>query len=91
MYYGEQQKLGLTEFTDVFYDRLSRVIVNSSYIEDNQEFFDHILWKFYDRYLNAKTEIYTINMLITTVEIFLDSLLKFKPDLELPEDTITLR
>ena len=39
MYYRDEQKLGIVEFRQVFYDRLSRVITNSQHIEDFEDFY----------------------------------------------------
>ena len=38
MYYGEEQKLGFLQFEELFYDLLSRVVVNEKYIEQNKSF-----------------------------------------------------
>lgn len=90
MYYGKVQKLGFTEFQEVFFDRLSRVITNSSHIETFDSFYEHYCFKAYEQYNNSKTEEYTINQIVTLFEIMLDAMFKYKPDNFLSEDIITV-
>ena len=90
MYYKEEQKLGLSEYTEVFYDLLSRIVVNQNYIDSNKDFFEHLIFKTYERYEISKTDSYTIRQIVVLLELFLDAMLQNKPDFELPEDIITV-
>lgn len=90
MYYKDENRLGLNEFTDVFYDRLSRVVTNSAHIEEFKNFYEHYCFKAYEKYNNSKTEEYTLNQIITLFEIMLDSLFKYQPDNFLSEDLINI-
>lgn len=89
-YYNDEQKLGITEFREVFYDNLSRIVTNSSHIEDFHDFYEHYCFKAYEQYNNSKTENYSINQIVTLFEIMLDSMFKHKPDNFLSEDKITV-
>ena len=45
------QKLGLNEFTEVFFDSLDTVLTTSLiHVEENQAFYDDIVFKMYDVY-----------------------------------------
>lgn len=90
MYYRENNRLGLTEFREVFFDRLSRVITNSSHIEGFEDFYEHYCFKAYELYNNSKTENYSINAIITLFEVMLDAMFKYQPDTFLSEDKITI-
>lgn len=92
MYYEEQQRdrLGLLQYQDLILDNLSRVIVNSCWIEENFSFLEQIIFKTYEKYYSCKTEVYSINQILNLLEIFLDALIKFKPSSELPEDKISI-
>jgi hypothetical protein len=85
-----EQKLGISEYSEVFYDRLSTVVCNREYVEQNKDFYEQVIWKTFERYNNSKTESYSINQIVTIFEIILDSMLKFKPSNELPEDLINI-
>jgi len=91
MYYErDNSRLGLTEFSEVFYDRLSRLVTTTSHIEKFENFYEHYCFKAYEQYNNSKTEIYTINQIVTLFEIMLDAMFKYKPETFLPEDTINI-
>ena len=90
MYYIEDNRLGLEEFRDIFFDRLSRVITNSAHIIAFESFYEHYCFKAFELYNNSKTEEYTVNQIISLFEIMLDSLFKYQPDNFLPEDTINI-
>lgn len=90
MYYIEDNRLGLEEFREIFFDRLSRVITNSAHIIAFESFYEHYCFKAFELYNNSKTEEYTVNQIISLFEIMLDSLFKYQPDNFLPEDTINI-
>lgn len=85
-----EQKLGISEYSEIFYDRLSTLVGNCEYVEQNKDFYEQVIWKTFERYNNSKTESYSINQIVTIFEIVLDSMLKFKPANELPEDLIKI-
>lgn len=90
MYYIEDNRLGLEEFREIFFDRLSRVITNSAHIIAFESFYEHYCFKAFELYNNSKTEEYTLNQIISLFEIMLDSMFKYQPDNFLPEDTINI-
>ena len=90
MYYDREQKLGYVEFQELFFDRLSRLITNSTHIENFRDFYEHYCFKAYEQYNNSKTEEYTINQIITLFEVALDALFKYQPDNFLSEDSINI-
>jgi len=90
MYYGEDQKLGLSEYREVILDNISRLITNQRHIEENFQVYETIIFKSYEKYANSKTENYSINQILSLLEIFLDSVFKHKMDNELPDDVITI-
>jgi hypothetical protein len=89
MYY-EQQKLGFLQYEELFYDSLSKVVTNASHVEKNKDFYDHFVFKSYERYENSKTENYSIRQIITIFELVLDSMFKYQPSVSLPDDVITI-
>lgn len=90
MYYIEDNRLGLEEFREIFFDRLSRVITNSAHIIAFESFYEHYCFKAFELYNNSKTEEYTLNQIISLFEIMLDSLFRYQPDNFLPDDTINI-
>ena len=90
MHYREEQKLGYLEYEEVFYDLLSRIVVNQRFIDENKSFFDHIIFKTYERYEISKTESYSVRQIVVLFELFLDAMLQNKPAVDLPEDMITV-
>ena len=90
MYYIEDNRLGLEEFREIFFDRLSRVITNSAHIIAFESFYEHYCFKAFELYNNSKTEEYTVNQIISLFEIMLDSMFRYQPDNLLPEDTINI-
>lgn len=93
MYYGEEEqrdKLGYSEFSDVFFERLSRLITNSRHIDNFRPFYEHYCFKAFEQYNSSKTDRYSLNQVITLFEIMLDSLFKYQPDNFLSEDEINI-
>lgn len=92
MYYEEEyrNKLGLTEYREVILDNISRLIINEQHIIENQDAYEAIIFKTYEKYANSKTENYTINQVVNLLEIFLDSAIKYNMSTDLPEDKITI-
>lgn len=92
MYYEEYQreKVGLLQFQDIVLDNLSKLVCNQKFIDDNFLFFEHYCFKAYEKYNNSKTEQYSINQVVSLLEIMLDALFKYRPETELPEDIIDI-
>lgn len=84
----EDNKLGLEEYMQFVYENISKIVVNRNYIENNQDFFNQLLFKTYEEYLYSSLEPISILKQIKHLEIFLSSMIGYKPDLELPEDYI---
>ena len=90
MYY-EQDKLGLIEFSETFYDSLDTVLTTSLiHVEENQAFYDDIVFKMYDVYQRENNNFY-IKDLVTFFHIFLHSMFKNQPDTNRDEDEIRLK
>lgn len=90
MYYIEEQKLGLNEYREVVLDNISRLVTNQKHIDENSLAYETFIFKSYEKYANSRTENYSINQIITLLEIFLDTVFKYKMDNELPDDVITI-
>ena len=85
------QKLGLDEFTEVFYDSLDTVLTTSLiHVEENQDFYDDIVFKMFDVYQRDSSNFY-IKDLVTFFHIFLHSMFKNQPDTNRAEDEIRLK
>ena len=82
-----ENKLGEIEYEEVFLDNLSKIIVNRNYIESNCEFWDNVIFKFWEEYYFSKREVSIISQ-VRLFEIMMDSVFKYKPSLELPEDIV---
>jgi len=89
MYYKEEQKLGYLQYEELFYDLLSRLITNEAHITSHKDYYEHFIFKSFEAYNNSKTEI-SIRQIVVLFEIALDSMFKFKPSVDLPEDLITI-
>jgi hypothetical protein len=74
----------------VVLDNISRLIINEQHIIDNSDMYETLIFKSYEKYANSKTESYTINQIVTLLDIFLDSAIKNKMSTDLPEDKITI-
>ena len=85
------QKLGLDEFTEVFYDSLDTVLTTSLiHVDENQAFYDDIVFKMFDVYQRDSSNFY-IKDLVTFFHIFLHSMFKNQPDTNRAEDEIRLK
>jgi len=90
MYNNQQDKIGITQFEDCFYDLLSRIVTNSEHIEQNREFYSQVVWKTFEKYNTSRTEVYSITQIVAIFEIVLDAMFSYKPSVDLPEDLITI-
>ena len=81
------KRFGEIEYEEIFLDKLSKVIVNRNYIEQNSQFWDIVIFKLWEQYYFSKREI-TIDSQVQSFEIIMDSVFKYHPALELPEDII---
>ena len=82
-------KLGATEYEEVLYDNINKIIINRNYIKQNQQFWDNIVFKMFEEY-NFSSEEVSIRKQAKIVEIILAMMIKFKPAQELPEDLIEI-
>lgn len=81
-------KLGLEEYSQFVLEGISKIIINRNYIEENEDFFNTLLYKFWEEYYTSIVEPITIWKQIKLMEIFLGTMLAEKPTLDLPEDSI---
>lgn len=73
------EKLGLTEFTEVFYSNLDTLIISSiPHVEDNEDFYDEVVFKCFDIYQREGSN-YTINEILRFFHVFLYSMFKHSP------------
>ena len=83
-----EQKLGQVEYEETLLYHISKLVINRNYIIENESFFDGLLFKLYEEYLFGE-EISIVKQ-AKTLEIFLGCMLKYKPSLILPEDSLFL-
>lgn len=83
-----QDKLGLEEYSQFVLENISKIIINRHYIEDNQEFFNAVLFKMWEDHYKSVLEPISILKQMKHLEMFLGCMLEYTPDLELPEDSI---
>ena len=55
-----EQKLGISEFFEVFYDNIGVLITNGDHIEQNQDFYDRLVLKCFRLY-EKKSSNYTVS------------------------------
>ena len=55
-----EQKLGISEFFEVFYDNISVLITNGDHIEQNQDFYDRLVLNCFHLY-EKKSSNYTVS------------------------------
>ena len=80
-------KLGQVEYEETLLDMVSKVVINRNYISNNQEFWDNLVFKFWEEYYFSIEPI-SIRKQAKMIEVFMDCIFKFQPDMELPEDII---
>jgi len=74
----ENNKLGIIEYQEVVIDNISTLILNKDYIEENKDFFDNVLYKMYEIYINDVNDSISIRKQAQFLEIFLGMNFKFK-------------
>lgn len=82
------QKLGLTEYEEVLFDNISKVVINRNYLNENRKFWDYTVFKLFEAYYYSLEPI-SIRKQAEMLEIFFDSMFKNQPSTEKPEDVIT--
>lgn len=82
-------KLGLEEYSEFVLEGISKVIVNRNYIEENIEFFNLLLYKFWEEYYTSFVEPISISKQIKMLDIVLYSMIAEKPSVELPDDYVS--
>lgn len=90
--YNELQntKLGLLEFSDVFYSNLDTLITTSTVnVEADKNFYDEVVFKCFDLYQRESSN-YTVSEILKFFHIFLYAKFKHKPSVDKDDETITL-
>lgn len=82
------EKLGLEEYSVFVLEGISKVIINRNYIEENDEFFNLLLFKMWEDYSKSLVEPISIWKQIKMLEVFLYAMLLERPSLELPIDSV---
>lgn len=83
-------KLGLEEYRVHILENISNIVVNPNYVRDNIDFFNKVIFKMFQDYENSVLESISITKQIKLLNLFLSVMLSEKPDLELPEDTVSI-
>ena len=83
------QKLGINEFREVFFDNLSTLITCQSHVDSAKDFYEEIIFKTFEVYQKSSSD-YCVNEILTFFHIFLYAMFKEKPSVDKPEDIITL-
>lgn len=83
------QKLGYSEYEEVFYDCLSMMVFNNNYIAENERFFDEVIFKLFEDYTYSPEEV-SIRKQVKYFEIFVGTMLNIKPSFNMPEDTLKI-
>lgn len=87
----KQQKLGLTEFSETFFENLDDlVITNQSHIVQNEEFYNEICFKCFDIYQRESSD-FSVNDILKFVHVFLYATFKHKPSVDKDDDEIILK
>lgn len=85
---NHRDKLGIEEYRQHVLGNLSNIIVNPNYVSQNIDFFNNVIFKMFQIYDNPFIENISINQQIKHLEVFLAVMIKEKPTLELPDDTV---
>ena len=84
------EKLGLTEFTEVFYSNLDTLIISSiPHVEDNEDFYEEVVFKCFDLYQRENSN-FSVGDSVKFFHIFLYAMFKHTPSVEKNDDEITL-
>ncbi len=81
-------KLGLEEYSVFVLESISKVIINRNYIEENENFFNTLLFKFWEEYYTSIIEPISISKQVKMLDILLYAIISEKPSVDLPEDSI---
>lgn len=81
-------KLGLEEYSVFVLEGISKVIINRNYIEENEDFFNAVIFKFWEEYYTSIVEPISITKQIKMLDILLYSIISEKPSVVLPIDSI---
>lgn len=82
------ERLGLEEYSQYILENIPKTIVNQNYIESNEEFFNGLLFKMWEDYYTSVLEPLSLTKHLKLICTFLSIMLDYKPDLDLPEDSI---
>ena len=84
------QKLGIREFTEVFYDNIDTFNITSTiHIEENENFYDDIVIKLFDFYQRSNLDL-QIRDLVLPFHIFLHSMFTNKPNVYKEDNVIKI-
>jgi hypothetical protein len=84
------QKLGLSEFKEVFYDNLDTLITTSQvHVRDYEDFYEEVIFRCFDVYQRENSS-YEIRDIVKLFHIFLFAMFKYKPSVDRNEDEILI-
>lgn len=86
----QRERVGQVEYSEILLDNISTVVIPRSYIEQNQEFWDDIVFKLFEDYYFSPEEV-SVRKQAKIVEVILGKMFEHKPSTEKPEDVITLK
>lgn len=78
-------KLGYSEFREVFFNNIDTLITNQAHIEQNIDFYEEVIFKTFEVYQKNGLD-YTVGDILRFFHIFLYATFKYNPDNVLPED-----
>lgn len=83
-------KLGLSEFRQVFFDNLDSYVVTSFYhIDENTDFYEDVVLRLFDFYQRPENN-FNVRDLLIPFQIFLHAMFKYKPSLEKNDEQIKI-
>lgn len=84
-----EDKLGMSEYEEVLIDNISTVVVPRSYLEQNRDFWNGLVFKLFEVY-HYSIEPVSIRKQAQMLEIFFSSLFSYQPSIDKPEDILNL-
>ena len=83
-----RERLGIDEYIGHIYENISKIIINQSYINENINFFEKLLFKMWEQYYYSTIDPISINKQLSILEMFLATMIELKPSQSLPEDVV---
>lgn len=85
----QKERVGQVEYSEILLDNISTVVIPRSYIEQNQDLWDDIVFKFFEEYYFSPEEI-SVRKQAKMLEVVFGKIFEYKPSVEKPADIINL-